>query len=49
MCIAPRRWQRWEDIGDLFAGRPDPEWDHHRDLIDHSLVDPWERSVEGGA
>ena len=22
---APRRWQRWVDIADLFTGRPDPE------------------------
>lgn len=38
-----RRWQRWENIADAFAGRPDPEWANDRDLIDQSVVDPWER------
>jgi prevent-host-death family protein len=40
---APKRWQRWEDIADLFAGRPDPDWDRDRDLIDQSITDVWER------
>ena len=46
---APRRWQRWDDIADLFAGRPDPDWDRDRDLIDPSVVNPWERSDESGS
>ena len=46
---APRRWQRWDDIADLFAGRPDPDWDRDRDLIDQSMVNPWERSDESGS
>ena len=46
---APRRWQRWEDIVDLFAGRPDPDWLSDRDLIDQSVTNPWEPRDEGGA
>lgn len=38
----PKRWQRWDDVADLFAGRPDPDWDRDRDLIDQSVVNPWE-------
>jgi prevent-host-death family protein len=44
---APRRWQKWDDIADLFAGRPDPDWERDRDLIEHSVANPWERSDEG--
>jgi len=38
----PQRWQRWDDIADLFTGEADPHWERDRDLIDQSLVDPWE-------
>lgn len=37
----PKRWQRWADIADAFTGRPDPDWDRDRDLIDQSVADPW--------
>jgi len=40
----PKRWQRWNDIEDLFAGRPDPDWDRDRDLVEQSLGNPWERA-----
>lgn len=43
---APRRWQRWDDIAELFVGRPDADWERDRDLIDQSIDNPWERSVE---
>lgn len=43
---APRRWQQWVDISDLFAGRADPGWETDRDLIDQSFVNPWERGDE---
>ena len=39
---SPRRWQRWHDIADLFAGRPDPDWDEDRLLIDQSVNNPWD-------
>ncbi len=39
----PKRWLRWEDIADAFLGRPDPDWEHDRDLIDQSAENPWER------
>lgn len=38
---APRTWRRWTDLGDLFAGPADPDWDADRDLIAHHLHDPW--------
>lgn len=37
----PRRWLHWDDIADAFVGRPDPEWDHDRELIDQTFEDPW--------
>jgi prevent-host-death family protein len=39
---APKRWQRWDDIADLFAGRPDPDWQRDLDLVDQSVDNPWE-------
>lgn len=36
----PRRWHRWDDIADLFTGRPDPDWVRDRDLIDPSVRKP---------
>jgi antitoxin (DNA-binding transcriptional repressor) of toxin-antitoxin stability system len=41
---APKRWQRWDDIAEVFAGRPDPDWERDRDLIDRSVTDPSDRS-----
>ena len=37
-----QRWQNWDDIASAFTGRPDPDWEHDRDLIDGAVVDPWE-------
>lgn len=39
---APRRWQRWNDVAEVFAGRPDPDWERDRDPVDHSPANPWE-------
>ncbi len=39
----PKRWQRWEDVADAFVGRPDPDWERDRNLIDQSVVNPWDR------
>jgi len=41
--VAPRRWQAWSDIADLFPGRVDPDWDSDQAVIDQSLNDPWEQ------
>lgn len=41
---APKRWRSWDDIADVFAGRPDPEWERDRDLIDQSVAEPRVRS-----
>lgn len=39
----PKRWRRWEDIADAFVGRPDPDWERDRNLIDQSVASPWDR------
>lgn len=39
---APKRWQRWADIANLFTGPPDPDWDRDRDLLDQTLDNPWD-------
>ena len=43
---APRRWQGWVDVAQLFVGRSDADWERDRDLVDQSLESPWERDVE---
>jgi prevent-host-death family protein len=40
---APERWLRWDEIRDAFDGRPDPDWERDRGLIDSSVTDPWDR------
>jgi prevent-host-death family protein len=41
--VSPRAWRRWDDVADIFAGPTDPDWTGDRDLLDNSLVDPWDR------
>ena len=41
---APKRWQRWDPVADLFTGRPDPNWQRDVELIDQFFANPWERS-----
>ncbi len=41
----PKRWQRWENIADAFAGRGDPDWERDRTLLDQAVLDPWEPRV----
>ena len=41
---APREWRRWGDVAELFTGRPDPDWERDRDVIDQAVGDPWERN-----
>jgi prevent-host-death family protein len=40
---ASKRWLSWEDIADAFHGRPDPDWESDRELIDQSVGNPWDR------
>lgn len=35
------RWQRWDDVTDLFAGHADADWDADRELVDDTVRDPW--------
>jgi len=45
----PGRWQRWSDIAHLFAGRPDPDWERDRALVDQPVTNPCERDGEGNS
>lgn len=42
---APTRWQRWDDVADVFSGPPDRDWERDRELIDQSVSNPWERPL----
>lgn len=37
----PKRWQSWGDVAAAFRGRPDPDWEQDRDLVDQPVSDPW--------
>lgn len=39
--IRPRTWRTYDEIADLFAGHPDPDWETDRDRINQELRDPW--------
>jgi prevent-host-death family protein len=39
--IAPQTWRTYDEVADVFSGRPDPEWETDSDLIDQQLRDPW--------
>ena len=39
--IAPQTWRTYDEVADLFSGRPDSEWETDRDRIDQQLRDPW--------
>jgi prevent-host-death family protein len=41
--VSPKSWRRWDDVADVFARPVDGDWVHDRDLVDDSLVDPWEQ------
>ena len=41
---APKRWQHWDGVADLFASRDDPDWQRDRELVDQVVANPWERS-----
>jgi prevent-host-death family protein len=35
------RWRRWSDLGVIFAGPDDPDWQRDRDLVDSEPRDPF--------
>ncbi len=39
--MAPTQWRTWDDIAELFGGRPDHDWERDRALLDHGVEDPW--------
>lgn len=42
VTVTPKQWVTWGDIADAFVGRSDPDWDDDREVIDQSVVDPWD-------
>jgi prevent-host-death family protein len=40
--VGARAWRRWDDIAAIFAQPADEEWARDRDLLDHSITDPWQ-------
>lgn len=38
----PTRWCAWSEIDELFHGPSDADWDEDRELLDHTVTDPWE-------
>lgn len=41
---APKRWQRWDRVAELFRGLPDADWQSDVELVDQSITNPWEPS-----
>jgi prevent-host-death family protein len=41
--VAPKRWQSWDAIADLFTGPADPDWTRDNELIDQTVSNPWDR------
>lgn len=41
---APRQWQRWDAVAEVFAGPPDPTWEQDREQLDQGIDDPWATS-----
>ncbi|QSB15124.1 type II toxin-antitoxin system prevent-host-death family antitoxin [Natronosporangium hydrolyticum] len=39
--VGTRAWRRWDDIADIYAQPVDEQWAHDRDLVDHTVDDPW--------
>lgn len=37
----PRRWRRFDEVSELFAGPGDPSLLRQRELLDDELRDPW--------
>lgn len=41
----PRRWNTWDDIAHVFDESADAAWPLDRELVDQSLVNPWDRET----
>jgi prevent-host-death family protein len=39
--VEARAWRQWDDIAGIYAQPADGEWAHDRDLVDHTVDDPW--------
>jgi len=38
---ASRTWRRWDEIGELFRGPGDDDWEQDRHRVDQELGDRW--------
>ncbi len=43
--VAPRRWNQWQDIAEIFATPADADWAEERELVDQSLLNPWDQQA----
>ena len=39
---APKRWQKWSEIAQVFTGQVDPDWDRDMELVDQTPKNPWD-------
>ncbi len=46
ITATPRRWRRWDQIAPLFETPVDAEWSSDQELIDQSVLNPWQRGDE---
>ncbi len=42
--VAPKRWQTWDALADLFTGPSDTAWQRDHDVIDQSIRNPWDNA-----
>lgn len=40
--VAPKRWQTWDAVADVFHGPADPDWHRDQEFIDQSVENPWD-------
>ena len=41
--LEPTQWRRWVDVKSVFASASDDTWTDDRELIDHTVADPFDR------
>ena len=42
VAVAPKQWQAWDAVAEVFAGPDDQDWKQDVDLIDQVAVNPWD-------
>ncbi|MGL4744824.1 MAG: type II toxin-antitoxin system Phd/YefM family antitoxin [Dermatophilaceae bacterium] len=41
--VSSRTWRTWAEMSEVLRGGADEDWENDRDLVDGTVVDPWER------